>query len=186
MERKPVRLETARLWIRRFAEADRAAFAALVRDKMTAPDAIYDDQFPTDDGGVSALFAYILQTDAFFAVEEKKTGLLAGYVTLNPVDGESANLGYCILRARRGQGYATEAAAAAVRYAAEVLGLGRLVAGTALENTPSVRILQRLHFAETGRSVGSFARDQAGAPITFTGCAYELRFDGPADGLAKR
>ncbi|WP_437827288.1 GNAT family N-acetyltransferase [Sorangium sp. So ce1153] len=66
---------------------------------------------------------------------------------------ELADLGYRFFRKHWGQGYATEAAAACVRYAFEELGLPRLVAHAMLENAASVRVLEKLGFRRTGPTV---------------------------------
>ncbi|HEX8338512.1 MAG TPA: GNAT family N-acetyltransferase [Pyrinomonadaceae bacterium] len=53
-------------------------------------------------------------------------------------------VGYAFLPAFRGKGYAYEAAAAAARYAREVLGLPRLYAIVNPDNAVSIRVLEKL------------------------------------------
>jgi RimJ/RimL family protein N-acetyltransferase len=60
-------------------------------------------------------------------------------------------LGYWIARAHQGRGYATEAGHAVVALADLSLRLPRLVAGHALDNPASGRVLAKLGFRPTGR-----------------------------------
>lgn len=164
---------TERLEIRAFREGDRAGFAALIRDKMASPFAAYDEQYPVDEQGLRGLFECFLRTDEFFAVSEIASRRLIGYVALNAVEGDTRNLGYCLHSAFQGKGYAAEAARAMIAYAKK-RGVRMLVSGTALENAPSVRLLEKLGFSETDRSVGSFVCGDDGRPILFSGIRYEL------------
>ncbi len=56
------------------------------------------------------------------------------------------DLGFSLLPAYWSQGYAVEAAAAALRHAREVLGVGRVLAITNTDNDPSIRLLAKLGF----------------------------------------
>ena len=56
------------------------------------------------------------------------------------------DLGYAILSRHCGRGYAHEAASATLTYAREQLGMGRILAITALENPASIRLLGKLGF----------------------------------------
>ena len=56
------------------------------------------------------------------------------------------DLGFAFLPAYRGNGYAFEAAQAAIDFAWDRLGLARIVAITAPDNDDSVRLLERLGF----------------------------------------
>lgn len=57
---------------------------------------------------------------------------------------KDVDIGFAFLPAYRGQGYAYEAAAAALEYAKSVLGLLRIVAITASDNQRSIRVLEKL------------------------------------------
>lgn len=56
---------------------------------------------------------------------------------------QETDLGYRLLREAWGQGYATEAAAATLRYGFEVLGLERIVAIAQTGNLASLRVLEK-------------------------------------------
>ena len=60
---------------------------------------------------------------------------------------EDVDIGFALLPAFRGRGYANEAACAVRDYAFEVLGLERIVAITAPGNEASAKLLERLGFA---------------------------------------
>jgi ribosomal-protein-alanine N-acetyltransferase len=82
-----------------------------------------------------------------YAVEHKDSGRALGMCGLLRRDSHpDVEIGFAMLPIGRGQGYATEAAAAAVRLGIEQFGLKRIVAITAPDNQGSIRILQRLGF----------------------------------------
>ncbi len=56
------------------------------------------------------------------------------------------DLGFSFLPGYWSQGYAFEAASAALRHAREELGLGRILAVTTHDNGPSIRLLGKLGF----------------------------------------
>ena len=166
-------LETARLLLRPFSQEDFEDFSVLILDKMSSPMSVYDDPFPTDEEGLHRVLSWFVSTDQFFALELKATHRVIGLASLNRVDDQTRNLGYCIRSDHQGQGYATEAVAAMVEHARALPGVCRLVAGTAQCNTPSVRLLERAGFRLTGESTTSFAKDAEGNPIEFPSFSFE-------------
>jgi len=54
------------------------------------------------------------------------------------------DVGFALLAAFRGRGYAFEAAEAVLRYGRQVLGIGRIVAMTAPDNHASIKLLGKL------------------------------------------
>ena len=94
----------------------------------------------------------------FWAVERKSDGALMGMCGLIKRDTlMEVDVGYALMPAFRGQGYAHEAAAACVRYAQEVLGLPEVWGITGPDNTPSAGVLQRIGLRDAGitRLVGN-------------------------------
>ena len=78
--------------------------------------------------------------------------MVVGCVGLAPTDDpHAAELGYYMRRSHWGQGLATEAAAAVVRYGFGHLALGHLVSGHYADNPASGRVLRKLGFVEVGR-----------------------------------
>jgi len=93
----------------------------------------------------------------FWAVERKSDGALMGMCGLIKRDAlMEADVGYALMPAFRGQGYASEAAAACVRYAHEVLGLPEVWGITGPTNAASAAVLRQcgLHDAGITRLVG--------------------------------
>ncbi|MDC0677626.1 GNAT family N-acetyltransferase [Sorangium atrum] len=87
-------------------------------------------------------------------VSDRTTGEKLGWCGLRWHDDlEVADLGYRFFRKHWGRGYATESAAACIRYAVEELRLPRLVAHAMLENAASVKVLEKLGFCRTGPTV---------------------------------
>ena len=94
----------------------------------------------------------------FWAVERKSDGALLGMCGLVKRDTlMEADVGYALMPAFRGQGYAREAAAACVRYAQDVLGLPEVWGITGPDNAPSAGVLQQVGLADAGitRLVGN-------------------------------
>lgn len=60
---------------------------------------------------------------------------------------DDVDLGFALLERYSGQGYAREAAEAVLAYAADMLGIERLVAITTQDNVASARLLEKLGFA---------------------------------------
>lgn len=80
-----------------------------------------------------------------YTVELKESGIPLGICGLIKRDFlDDVDVGFAFLPAYWGQGYAYEAASAVLIYAAEVLGLKRIVAITALDNHRSARLLEKL------------------------------------------
>lgn len=78
---------------------------------------------------------------------------LIGGVGFGPVDDESVELGYWLARPFWGQGYATEAAGAAIAIARHALPVQRIEAGHFLDNPASGRVLAKLGFRTGGEVV---------------------------------
>ena len=147
-------METERLYIRRYTKEDFPGICELIRDKMASPYAKYDSAFPTDDKGLMEVLNFFAGSDEFWALEEKSEHKIIGFISLNYVDEASRNLGYCLHTRWHGKGHASEAARRMIKYAKEELKLEKLVTGTAEENLPSVKLLERLGF--TRLCEGSF------------------------------
>ncbi|HEX5379024.1 MAG TPA: GNAT family N-acetyltransferase [Phenylobacterium sp.] len=92
-----------------------------------------------------------------FAVE--RDGLVIGLCDLDEIEGPRGDLGYWYDEASWGQGLATEAARAVVRFGLETLGLTRLRSGHAADNAASGRVLIGLGF-RPGAETMKFSRPQ--------------------------
>ncbi len=86
------------------------------------------------------------------AVEERATGRFVGDCGLQPFElrGPEVELGYDLLPAFWGRGYATEAATAVLCWALTSLALERVVAVTKPANVASVRVLEKAGLRRVG------------------------------------
>jgi ribosomal-protein-alanine N-acetyltransferase len=84
-----------------------------------------------------------------WAVEVTDGPAFIGFVGLNRVNFEehftpAVEVGWRLARPFWGNGYATEAAAAAVRFGFQQVDLDEIVSFTAASNEPSIRVMRRL------------------------------------------
>lgn len=93
-------------------------------------------------------------------------------------DGDALELGYWIARPHWGKGYATEAGAAVLEIAA-TLGHQELVASHFLDNPASGRVLRKLGFEPTGRTVERWSCGRGSHAPTVQ---YRRLLGGAADG----
>jgi RimJ/RimL family protein N-acetyltransferase len=141
---------TDRLLMRRWRDADLEPFAAMNAD----PEVMRYFPAPLDRPGSDALVERIeglfeRQGFGLWAVEVRKTGAFIGFTGLNlmpdGMPGEGGmEVGWRLVRAAWGQGYATEAARAARDFAFDVVGLEELWSLTAVINTPSIAVMERI------------------------------------------
>lgn len=146
----PIHLETSRLLLRRWCPADRAPFAALNADPLVmryfpAPltqaesDALADRiQSHFDQHGFG-----------LWAVERKNLCPFLGFVGLAIPRFEApftpcVEVGWRLARDHWGQGYAPEAARAALDWGFQHLKIPEIVSFTAHQNLPSRRVMEKL------------------------------------------
>lgn len=167
-------METERLILRQFRKDDLNDFVSLIRDKMTAEYSKYDAQWPTDEETLAGVLEWVTDSDEWWAVEQKDSSNVIGFICLNQIDRYSRNLGYCLHTSYQGNGYGKEAVAQLIRYAKEVLCLQKITAGTAQINLPSVKLLLGNGFAIKEESYGSFVKDKDGSDVIFPTYVFEL------------
>lgn len=107
----------------------------------------------------------------FFAVCLGRT--LIGYVAFNHREN-GYEIGYCFHSEYHGKGYAKESLNALIRAIQNMQPDVVITAGTAIENTPSVKLLQSLGFRQIGTEMVSFYKDDDGQDIFFIGGIFEL------------
>jgi RimJ/RimL family protein N-acetyltransferase len=142
-------IETNRLILRRFTEADSAFILELLNEPSW--------KRYIGDRGIDSLEAarHYLQTVplasyerhgfGLYAIERKLDSTLVGMCGLIKRDGlDDIDIGFAVLARFEGQGLAKEAAAATLEYSREALGLRRVVAITSIDNERSGRLLERL------------------------------------------
>lgn len=142
-------IETPRLRLRNWQDADRDAFAALHAD----PDVMLDYGGPLDRATSDAKFdRYCAAFDRHgftrWALEARDSDFL-GYVGVMPSRpehpiGPHADIGWRLHRSAWGKGYATEAATAALQDVFTRCGLKEVLAYTTPENLKSQAVMTRL------------------------------------------
>lgn len=147
-------LETARCGLRRFTADDREWFRALYADP----------EVTRYLGGVksAAQADELLQTRildyydvhpglGIWMTIERATGRRLGFHLLNNIQGESIiQVGYSLVRSAWGQGFATEGAAAVLRYGFVDLGLPRIAGMASLGNVASHHVLEKIGLERRG------------------------------------
>jgi RimJ/RimL family protein N-acetyltransferase len=143
-------IHTERLLMRRWRDADRGPFAAMNADPevMRYFPAALDRA--ASDGYLDRMEA-LFQRQGFglWALEEAATGRFLGFTGLNPmppgVPGAGGmEVGWRLAAHAWHQGFATEAATAAVGVAFGGAGLAEIWSMTAVSNEPSQAVMQRL------------------------------------------
>jgi RimJ/RimL family protein N-acetyltransferase len=144
-----MQIETPRLRLRCWHEADREAFAAMHAD----PEVMHDH--PNPFGRAESDLKFDRYAAAFrrygicrWAVE-RWDGAFLGYTGIMPLPpehplGPHREIGWRLLRSAWGNGYATEAAEAALADAFGRMGLNEVLAFTAADNLRSQGVMTRL------------------------------------------
>ena len=144
-------LETERLVLRRFTEADVDILFDLDSDpdvmrfltggKPTPREVIQNETLPR-------FLHYYERFEGFgfWAAIEKSTGEFLGWFEFRPRGGsgpEEVELGYRLRRSAWGKGYATEGSRALIRKGFTELGVRRVVASTMAVNIASRRVMEK-------------------------------------------
>jgi RimJ/RimL family protein N-acetyltransferase len=148
-------LLTARLRLRPFGVDDLDDLFALQSDPRVLR---YWDSPPWTDRSRADRFLEVCREMAEEGVglrlvaERLEDGAFVGWCSLNRVNAtfRSASIGYCYGEASWGQGYATEAAEALLRWAFDTLDLNRVQGETDTRNLGSARVLEKLGFTREG------------------------------------
>lgn len=169
-------IQTSRLSIRYVKQADWRAIREIWMDFAKSDYARYDRLNETDEKSVFSRVtkwaSYQNSKEHFFLAVCLKE-IVIGYISLHKKEKEY-ELGYCFHSDYHGYGYAKESLKEVVAYVKEIGG-EKIVAGTALENLPSVKLLSSLGFSQVGTERISFYRDALGKEIFFEGGWYEIK-----------
>ena len=160
-------LRTSRLTIRPLEEGDWPALQEIWRDFARSPYHVSGPPLPPAGPGAQPLAPHFDGAGLAFGGRLVEGQALAGYVCFHR-EGEAYDLGYCFHSAYQGQGYAWESASALLEYLASQ-GAAVFTAGTALDNLPSHRLLERLGFALVSTEQVAFVEN-----FSFLGGCFRL------------
>lgn len=171
-------IQTERLSIRRIRAEDWKDIQAIWVSAAKSVYAQYDWPNDLDDDSVQTRVAgldLLAESDAHIFLAVCLKIRVIGYFSLNEC-GEGYELGYCFHSDFHGKGYARESLRAVLRFLRD-RGAPFVEAGTALRNTPSLRLLRSLGFELCGTEKVSFYQDAEGKDIFFDGGIFVRRLD---------
>jgi [ribosomal protein S5]-alanine N-acetyltransferase len=155
----PVLIETERLRIRHFTTADWQAVHAYTSDPsvMTyVPEGVM-----TEEQTKQFIAGTMTEEARTYAVALRAEDRLIGHVGFHPWFAPRIyEIGWVVHPRYQGQGYATEAAAALLRYGFESLSVHRVIATCQPENTPSWRVMEKLGMQREGHLRKCIYRDE--------------------------
>ena len=145
-----IQLETSRLILRPWKESDLKPFYALNSNTEVMryfPRCLTPEQ----SDALAHKFQRIIETQGwgFWAVELKQSGDFIGFTGLNAQPSQftfspCTEIAWRLEQKYWGNGFATEAATACLHFAFDSLKLDQVVAFTAVQNTKSQAVMQRL------------------------------------------
>ena len=160
------RIETDRLFIRRFAESDWQDLYEYLSDEEVVKFEPYG-VFAREDCVAEAKRRS--ENPAFWAVCLSEGGKLIGNIYLNEAEPKFSTweLGYVFNPKFQGMGYASEACRAMVSYAFDHLAAHRIVAMCDPLNVPSWKLLERLNMRRESHKLKNvyFRRSAQGIPL---------------------
>ncbi|WP_222703808.1 GNAT family N-acetyltransferase [Sphingomonas xanthus] len=165
-------IRTERLELRRWRDEDRAPFAQMGQDPevmrhfpslltKTQSDAMIDERFEAH---------FDQHNFGFWALERRSDRCFLGFAGISkvgfqcPIEGQ-VEIGWRLARHAWGQGFAFEAASAAMNYGFGHLGLDRIVAMTVIGNERSRRLIAKLGMARAPEWDFDHPRVPAGSPV---------------------
>lgn len=148
-------LETERLILRRvtgrdaealfecYSDPDVMRYMATPLDNEESVNGILEDYIDGFTEGCNMIWAVTVRETRSFAGT-------AGFEEFSFLDGK-AEIGFSLLSSHQGAGYMREALVEILRFGFTNMHLNRIFATVVPENTPSVKLLQKLGFAPEGR-----------------------------------
>ncbi len=171
-----VNIETARLVVRPFQEED---WVPLL-DYLSNP-AVYrfEPGEPITSAEAKELALERSQHIDFWAVVLKSSNTMVGHLyfsQVEPLEWLTWELGYIFNPTFQNQGYASESAAALIRYAFEKWDAHRIVAHCNPENSASWRVMEKIGMRREGLMLKNvfFRRDAGGAPLWMDSFEYAM------------
>ena len=168
------RILTERLSVRRVRADDWRAIRDIWADEAASVYARYDRPNDTSDAAALrvARWGGFAHSDEHIFLAVCLEEIVIGFVALNRRE-KGYEMGYCFHSAYHRKGYARESIGA-ILGEMKKKGVRLITAGTALENAPSVALLQSLGFTLAGTERVSFYKDGQGRDVVFEGGIFEL------------
>lgn len=152
-ENQPI-LETERLILRQWTQADLGALFEIMRDALVMRYLAEGKPFTREQVEDFLIWAENYQRENGFCrwkVIEKSSGETIGSCGFaRPHGTDEIELGYLLAQKHWGKGFATEAAQACKLYGFKNLGFREIIAMTDLENVASQKVLEKIGFARRG------------------------------------
>jgi RimJ/RimL family protein N-acetyltransferase len=177
-------IETARLRLRPWRPDDAPAYAELMADpEVAGPLGGVIDAEAASARVAGFIAAFAAQGMCRLAVERREDRRLIGHCGLSPIAAQlplapGFEIGWALARAAWGQGYATEAADAALADGFARLGLPEIVAFTTVSNLRSQAVMRRLGFERRPERDFDHPRFPADHPL----CRHLVFARGPGGG----
>jgi len=173
-----IRLESERLVLRNFRPTDWEDMLEISQQYEQTDMAQYDQEFPQTPEEMKELVGILGSGDEFVAVVLKDRSKVIGLIQFQRkqkyVDEIVHGFGAVFNSDYQGKGYAFESSKTALEYLFEEVAIDKCVAGTAVVNTKSRKLTERLGFREVTRKQVHFRSDSAGNPINFMYVIYEM------------
>lgn len=169
-------IHTARLFIRHFQESDCESLFEYLSDPVIYR---FEPGAPVSMEEARELARERAGGDDFWAVVLNSTQELVGHLYFSqtePKEFLNWELGYIFNTRFQNQGYATESAAALVRYGFAHWGIHRVVAHCNPENVASWRVMEKIGMRREGclRKHAFFRRKPDGSPLWIDSYAYAI------------
>jgi RimJ/RimL family protein N-acetyltransferase len=147
-------VETERLRLRQFRQADLDAYAAIVADPETMAFMGGPRNRTRAWRDIAwCLGHWTLRGYGLWAAEEKASGALIGRIgLLYPEGWPGLEVGWLVARSHWGRGLATEGGRAALDYAYETVGAEHVISLIHPDNAASIRVAEKLGETREGRS----------------------------------
>jgi RimJ/RimL family protein N-acetyltransferase len=155
-------LSTARLTLRKPKLTDAAAVARLADDRRVAENTRrLPHPYRTEDA--IQFIGSPGNTDTVFLIERERQPI--GMVGIDWRRPDAPELGYWLGVAHWGQGFATEAARAAIDFTFEEFSVERLISGARVANPASRNVLEKCGFQWTGVELHRFKALGSSTPV---------------------
>ena len=163
-------MKTKRLFIKEMTEADYIDFSEIVIDFKNSKYSMYNPPLPQDDYEMEDLFYFYL--DCIMAYGIYLNNEMIGVVTVIS-DNNEFEIGYMFKNKYQRKGYAYEGTKAVIDLLIDNYGKYnvKIIAGTAIKNEPSIKLLNKLGFKCESIEEVSFIEN-----VTMIGCNYVLEY----------